>query len=333
MLLIFGECQKNSNAALNLYRTRYPERRIPNRKYFARLENKFRREPDTEDADDNVEHENEILVLAYIEYDRTASIREIERSCNVPKETARKILKSHKFKSYKYNLHQHLYPNDHDRRLLFCNWVTQNNQVSILFSDESRFTNNGMFNRNNTRYWSQRNLHLLREGRFQEQFGINVWMGVLENHLLGPIFFNGTLTGERYLQFLRNEIEDLLENLPVELYANLYFQQDGAPPHNTRIVTTYLDDRFPNRWIGTNGPIRWPARSPDLTPLDFFLWPFVKEKVLSAVAPRNLEDLQAKIRESILLITPHMLQNVRQGFLHRVQNCINAQGGHFEQLL
>ena len=37
---------------------------------------------------------------------------------------------------------------------------------------------------------------------------------------------------------------------------------------------------FPGKWIGRGGPVPWPARSPDLTPLDFFLWGHAKSLVL-----------------------------------------------------
>jgi hypothetical protein len=33
------------------------------------------------------------------------------------------------------------------------------------------------------------------------------------------------------------------------------------------------------RWIGRGGSITWPPRSPDLTPLDFFLWGYAKNIV------------------------------------------------------
>jgi len=46
--------------------------------------------------------------------------------------------------------------------------------------------------------------------------------------------------------------------------------QDGAPPHFSCFVTEVLNERFPNAWIGRSGPIPWPPRSPDLSPLDFF---------------------------------------------------------------
>lgn len=52
---------------------------------------------------------------------------------------------------------------------------------------------------------------------------------------------------------------------------NLYFQQDGAPAHDAIIVRQYLNQIFPNRWIGNYDVTPWPARSTDFTPLDNFL--------------------------------------------------------------
>ena len=52
----------------------------------------------------------------------------------------------------------------------------------------------------------------------------------------------------------------------------IIFQQDGAPPHWGSDVRRFLDAAFLNRWIGRDGPTPWPPRSPDITPLDFFLW-------------------------------------------------------------
>ena len=141
----------------------------------------------------------------------------------------------------------------------------------ILFSDESRFTNLGMFNRNNVRYWATENQHHFREGAFQERFGVNVWLGVLGTSIVGPIFFDQPLTADLYLNFLQTTINDFIESLPLAEIPNIYFQQDGAPVHNARISVNYLNDTFGDHWIGTNGPVRWPARSPDLTLLVFFL--------------------------------------------------------------
>lgn len=113
-----------------------------------------------------------------------------------------------------------------------------------MWSDESRFTNLGLFNQNNTRYWAVENPRLIREGAFQERFGVNVWLGVINTRIVGPIFFYEPLNGQQYLDMLRNEIEGFLEDLPLDEYNRVIFQQDGAPAHNSREVVRYLNDRF-----------------------------------------------------------------------------------------
>lgn len=45
---------------------------------------------------------------------------------------------------------------------------------------------------------------------------------------------------------------------------------DGAPAHYASIVRDWLDENVPGRLIGGRGALDWPARSPDLTPADFF---------------------------------------------------------------
>ncbi|KAI8784581.1 hypothetical protein BgiBS90_014108 [Biomphalaria glabrata] len=65
-----------------------------------------------------------------------------------------------------------------------------------------------------------------------------------------------------------------------------YFQQDGAPPHYHRDVHAYLNHNVPGEWIGRRGPIEFPACSPDLTPLDFFLWSTVKDEVYKRKLPK-----------------------------------------------
>jgi hypothetical protein len=54
--------------------------------------------------------------------------------------------------------------------------------------------------------------------------------------------------------------------------GRIHFQQDGAPPHYIEELREYLSTRFLGLWIGRAAPITWSPRSPDLTPLDFFLW-------------------------------------------------------------
>jgi len=74
-------------------------------------------------------------------------------------------------------------------------------------------------------------------------------------------------------------------------------------------VRRFLDATFPNRWTGRDGPTPWPPRSPDITPLDFFLWGYVKDKVFSTPFP-DITNLKAtRITDAFAAITEHMLEN------------------------
>jgi hypothetical protein len=61
------------------------------------------------------------------------------------------------------------------------------------------------------------------------------------------------------------------------------------------------------RWIGRGGPIAWPPRSPDLTPLDFFLWGYVKS-IVYQVKIKDLQHLTVRIRDAVATVTPNMLK-------------------------
>ena len=79
----------------------------------------------------------------------------------------------------------------------------------------------------------------------------------------------------------------------------IIFQQDGASPHWGSDVRRFLDATIPNRQIGRDGPTPWPPRSPDITPLYFFLWRYVKDKVFWTPVP-DITDLKARITDILL---------------------------------
>nr|CAI5843587.1 unnamed protein product [Callosobruchus analis] len=116
------------------------------------------------------------------------------------------------------------------------------------------------------------------------------------------------------------------------LYGNddFYFQQDGAPPHYHRDVRAYLDQNLSGQWIGRRGPIEFPPRCPDLTPLDFFLWGTVKDEVYKR-KPRNLDILWNEIQAVCREISLEVLIRCTVSVVTRTQNCIDAAGHQFEQ--
>jgi len=80
---------------------------------------------------------------------------------------------------------------------------------------------------------------------------------------------------------------------------------DGAPPHFHQGVRLFLNNNFPNRWIGRGSTIEWPPRSPDLTVPGFFLWEYVKDFVF-LLSPTTPENMKKQIREAFQSITPQM---------------------------
>ena len=75
------------------------------------------------------------------------------------------------------------------------------------------------------------------------------------------------------------------------LFQRVWWVQDGAPPHRRRTVTERLTELFDNRVTALHLPMEWPRRSPDLTPLDFFLWGHFKSKAFVS-PPADLDDLE-----------------------------------------
>ncbi|GFV70180.1 uncharacterized protein TNCV_2553241 [Trichonephila clavipes] len=78
----------------------------------------------------------------------------------------------------------------------------------------------------------------------------------------------------------------------------LWFQQDGTTCHTARATIDFLKDTFGDCLISHFGPVNWPPRSCDLTPLDYFLWGYVKSLVY-ADKPQTLDHLEDNIRRVI----------------------------------
>jgi len=135
-----------------------------------------------------------------------------------------------------------------------------------------------------------------------------------------------------YLDLLTDQLPHLLENVDLEITRRIFFQQDGASPYFARIVRRFLDERYPNRWIGREGLIAWPPRSPDLTSIDFYLWGYLKGVVFEE-EPTTREDMENRIRRACEAIPRNVLLSTVAHFQRRLNYCMNANGETFENLL
>lgn len=342
MVFVYGFCNGSATAAVEEYRRRFPHQRTPDKNVFIRIYNKLcetgmlpsaniTSERATRQGLDEVEN-----ILNLVEDTPTISSRRISAQVGIPQTKVIRTL--HMQGLYPYHLQrvQHLQPEDYDRRMQFCRWINNNLCVvsRILFTDESTFTRDGINNTRNSHVWSDDNPHATVETHFQHRFSVNVWCGMVDNYLIGPFILEHRLTGDQYFNFLQNELQGLLEDVPLNIIMQMYYQQDGAPAHFARQVRQHLDERFPGRWIGRGGPISWPPRSPDLTPLDYCLWGWFKEEVYK-VKVDTRDALIQRIRNAAADIKERQesIRRATGALLLRSRKCLEVNGGIFEHLL
>ena len=235
---------------------------------------------------------------------------------------------------------QALLPRDFPLRINFCQWFLENIaqnpsfDCEIMLTDEANFSRNEIKNFHNNHVWAEENPHAVVESNHQNQFSVNVWVGIVENHIIGSFFLPERLNGNIYRRFLEEDLPILLEEVPLLIRDRMWFMHDGAPAHFSLEVREFLNRTFNNRWAGRGGPQPWPPRSPDLNSLDFFLWAHLKTLVYSTPV-NSVEELKNRIRTSCDVIknTEGILQRVRVNMRRRAEACILGGGGHFQQLL
>jgi hypothetical protein len=199
-----------------------------------------------------------------------------------------------------------------------------------LFSDEANFYVHGEVNRQNMRYWSDSNPHWYEPTNVQGGGKVMVWCGIWDTKIIGPIFIDRNLNSETYRSKLEESVMPLILN-EVDEFPN-FFQQNGAPPHYGTRVRDLLDQQFPLKWIGRRGPVEWPPRSPDLTPLDFYLWGHFKALVYQEKIV-NIPHLKQRIIEACSPIIPDVLKKVQREWANRIDMFIVQDGGHVVHIL
>ncbi|KAJ8912045.1 hypothetical protein NQ315_016732 [Exocentrus adspersus] len=257
MVYAIRESDGNCILAARIYAQKYPNRSHPDVRSLQNLKERFERTGSV-----SYEKKSKTPTVLNEENQLAISLAVVENP---------QCLQKNKFHPYHVKLHQELLENDFERRIHFCKWV--HNVVSenenffkfVLFTDEC------MFHRN----------------------GINVWGGILHNYVIGPYIFQGSVTGEVFLNFLRNDFPRLIQHVPDFIKNRMWLQLDGAPAHFR--------------------PTAWPPRSADLTPMDYFLWGVVKSDVYR-VSATTREDVVERFQQSFQRISPLVLSNVRRSF-------------------
>lgn len=184
--------------------------------------------------------ENTEIVVAAISINPRVSLRDLSSEFNISKDSCHRALQSEGYKSYKIKKVQHVHDGDEFRRMEFCQqWMERMNanprlKSRILFTDECSVNLEGYINKQNDRMWAINNPHETHDHYHQVRKKVNVWVGILGSHILGPHFLEGNLNGNGYLLFLQNVVIPELNQL--HLNYHVLFMHDGCPAHGTNEV-------------------------------------------------------------------------------------------------
>lgn len=340
LFFIHGESQRVVERTCRTFNEKYPHLPKMTRAKFRKLRNKFinygsvnskkKRAKLVTESDVNI-----INVLGFFHAYPRASIPSAVEALGISQSSIHRILKKNKMHNYKFTRVQALLPDDLQQRTNFCEMLLVKIQEDpnflqkVIWTDEAKFTREGIFNTRNNHFWADNNPHMIRERSFQQQFSLNVYC-LLKDGRLNYKIYDNNLNGERYVDILNSTVIDFLEDLPIAERVTCWYQLDGAPAHCTNNVSVVLTDLFENRWLRRLGPWSWPARSPDLTPLDFFLWGVLKTKVYETPV-QTIGDLRQRIVLSFQEIRPEEIRKAILSVESRVLKCLEVNGGHFEQ--
>ena len=95
---------------------------------------------------------------------------------------------------------------------------------------------------------------------------------------------------------------------------------------------SFLDELLTNSWIGRRGFIKYPLRLRYLTPLDFFLRYYLKDKVY-ATKPATVANLRKAIKYKCAQIPRKLLHDVSDSVAWRCKECLDQSRDNLRFML
>ena len=291
------------------------------------------------------EENTEVIAMHTIECP-LKSTRVLASEMNISHTSVRRMIKDTWAFSYRLQTLQSLSVEDFQARKEFCARVLAQHYEDESFlknwwwSDECHVLLSGQENRQNRRYrgWERPPVYLESPLHSEK---VTVWIAASSHGIIGPYFIedenraNVTVTSDVYREQIIQRFEAELQ-LFCEMegldYQDQIFQQDGAPAHSSLANLRLLKELFPERLVSRKTAFPWPARSPDLSLPDAYIWGLLKQDCW-VPTPHSREELRRNICTCIDGISADVLQNMVKNMVKRMELCLSRNGAHFEHLL
>lgn len=208
LIVTYGECGKVIDRTIRCFREKYPDRPEPTRDTLIRIiknmkdHGSFVKSRKFKNCSVTKKEDNEINVLAYFRAHPAASIANASTDLGITKSSVFKILHNFNFHPYSIMPVQKLNVEDFIIRQEFCeNFLlkmqeNENFLSTIIWTDECKFTKNGVFNRHNSHYWADNNPVLVRETYFQDAWSFNVFCAIRNSEIICTYIYDENLNGE-----------------------------------------------------------------------------------------------------------------------------------------
>ena len=139
-----------------------------------------------------------------------------------------------------------------------------------LFSDESTFDIDGVYNSQNDRISAPSRADAKKQGGVAKKrkfpTKVMIWMGECSKGVTPLVILDkGSVNHERYI---REVLPIALKSGNRMLGKDWVFQQDNATAHTHHLTQEWCEEHLP-KFISKD---HWPANSPDLNPPDYCLW-------------------------------------------------------------
>lgn len=257
------------------------------------------------------------------------STRRASRELGVSPAAIHKIMRSNTNREPRLRRYRYLVstpePEDQNHRIQFVTEIPYQIETwldNVIFSGEMNFYLSGEVSRKDLCIFGSDKSQSqdLSSEVDKESESVKLFCAISKNKVYGPYF----LSQESDFFYQRLLEESLLPQLDRDgVPETMMLQVDIPFTQFNDSLRHLLDTRLPEHWIGpvSDSLPAWPQRSPELSPLDFFLWGFVHDYVYDSGPLASVAELRHRIARALSSVPSTLLSQAWDRLYAQVDAC------------